>query len=461
MRDKRPPPQHIEVVTLDDASWGNDSSWDHDPVGSPFTTTPSLGPPPRRRRRLIAAGLVALALVAVATGVALSNDDDDVRPPAALPGHFIIGAADLRPYSADIVTPLPTNARFTLFANGNPTNPWISLQTYRRRSDPVEAMDSFRREVDGRNLITPRNERSMTTIVIDLGDGWAADVRAFNVEDRQLVRFANSLKRVDGVEGDVLFDESILVAYSLMATQKANWAEELLYGTVTTEMSSVTPDGAAITLRESVGDVDTRPATLPYFTTGHVEGSDGYTAGTLLANGDAIVTWSIAGRLLSLTGRVPTSELLAISRTVRVADDSEWRQLVYGLHPDYRVGQFAEAGSGTGDDGSRWSSGVQLAARGGRTEYLWWWTRPGSATSASTPTGTDLAADSGNQTVVVGNSTYVFVWVVADSDATVATVRAANGSIVTLQLRTLFADVPVRLATTRIDVPGPVEVSTA
>lgn len=457
MRDKRPPPQHIEVVTLDDASWGNDSSWDHVSADSPFTTPPSLRQPPRRRRRLIAAGLVALALVAVATGVALSNDDDDVRPPAAFPGHFIIGAADLRPYSADLVTPLPTNARFTLFANGNPTNPWISLQTYRRRSDPVEAMDSFRREVDGRNLITPRNERSMTTIVIDLGDGWAADVRAFNVEDRQLVRFVNSLTRVDG---DVLFDESILVAYSLMATRTASWAEELLYGTVTTEMRAMTSNGSMITLREAVGDVDTRAATLPYFTTGLMDGSDGYTAGTLIANGDAIVTWATDGRLLSLQGPVPTNELLAISRTVRVADETEWRELVYGLHPDYRLGEFAEAGSGTDIDGWHWSSGVQLAERGGRPEYLWWWTLPGTSTSASTPTGIDLAAGSGNETIIVGNSTYVFVWVPATSEATTALVRAANGGAVRLQLRTLFAEVPVLLAATRIDVPGPVEVST-
>ena len=453
MRERRPELQHIEVVTPDDPSW-----WDDAPTDDPFADPPSLGEP-RRRRRLIGA-LVVLAFIAVGAVVAVSSDDEATPAPVAA-GHFIIDGSDLRPYSADIVTPLPASARYTLFANGNPTNPWISLQTYRHRNDALPAMNSFRREVDGRNLITPRNERSMTAIVIDLGDGWVADVRAFNIEDHELVRFANALKLADGTAGAVLFDEDLLAANSLMSTRTANWAEELLFGTVATEMRSVTPDGATITLRESIGDGDTRPATLPYFTTGRVEGSDGYTAGTLIANGDAIVTWAESGRLLSLTGPVPTSELLAVSHAVRLAGETEWRELLYGLHPDYRLGEFAEVGSGTAADGSPWSSGVQLAARGGRTEYLWWWTLPGTATSASTPTTADLAADSGNETIVVGNSTYVFVWVPTTSRATIASVRAADGGTVTLQLRPLFADVQVRLAATRIDVPGPVEITTA
>ena len=452
MRDKRPNPQHIEVVTVDDPSW-----WDDGPTDGAIADPPSRGELQRRRR--IVGGLVLLAAVAVVTVVAVSSDSDGVPAPTAA-GHFIIDGTDLRPYSADVVSPLPGGARYTLFANGNPTNPWISLQTYRRRDDALPAMDSFRREIDGRNLITPRNERSVTAIVIDLGNGWAADVRAFNIEDQELVRFANTLQLADDEAGTVVFDEDMLAAKSLTSTRTANWADELLYGTVTTEMRAVTSDGATIILRESIGDEDSRLATLAYFTTGRVEGSDGYTAATLTPNGDAIVTWAAAGRLLSLTGPITTSELLAISRTVRLADGAEWRELLYGLRPDYRLGEFAEVASGSADDGSRWSSGLQLAARGGRTEYLWWWTLPGTATSASIPTGADLAARAGNETIVVGNSTYVFVWVPASSGATTASVRAADGSTTTVELQPQFAGVRVRLAATRIDVPGRVEVTT-
>ncbi len=455
MRDRRPELQHIEVVTLDDPSW-----WDDAPADSPFPEPATLDEPAPGRRRLVA-GLVALTVVAVVAWVAVYSEDDETTPAPIAAGHFIIDASDLRPYSADIVTRPPANARYTLFANGNPTSPWISLQTYRRRGDALPAINSFRREVGGRNLIVPRNERSMTTIIVDLGDDWATDVRAFDIEDLELVQFANSLKLADDKNGKVLYDEEILAANSLMSTRTANWAEELLYGTVATEMRSVTPDGATITLRESIVDMDTRPATLSYFTTGRVEGSGGYTAGTLIANGDAIVTWAAADRLLSLTGPMPTSELLAISRTVRLADETEWQQLLYGLHPDYRLGEFTPVASGVAADGSPWSSGVQLAARGGRTEYLWWWTLPGTATSASTPTRSDVATRAGNDTIVVGGSTYVFIWVPATSSATTASVRAADGSTVTLQLRLPFAHVPVRLAATRIDVPGPVEISTA
>ena len=400
-----------------------------------------------------------MAVIAIATAVAVSNNDEATPVPMAA-GHFIIDRPDLRPYAADIVTPLPPSARYTLFANGNPTNPWLSLQTYRRRGDVLPAMDSFRREVDGRNLITPRNERSVIAIAVELGDGWAAEVRAFNIGDLELVRFADTLKLADGAAGAVVFDDELLSAKSLTATRTANWAEELLYGTVATEMRSVTPDGATITLRESIGDVDTRSAALPYFTTGLVGGSNGFTAGTLIANGDAIVTWAAAGRLLSLTGPVSTSKLLAIGSSVRLADEAEWRELLYGLRPDYRLGEFAELASGTTRDAPRWSSGFQLAESGGRTEYLWWWTLPGTATSASAPTGADLAAGAGDETIVVGTSTYVFVWVPATSDAEFASVRAADGTTVKLQLRPFFTDVPVRLAATRIDVPGPVEIST-
>ncbi len=454
MRDRRPEMQHIEVINLDDPSW-----WDDSPNDVAFVDPPSLDERAQRRRGVAFVAALALAVAVAAIVVISSEDEPTPAPPTA--GHFIIDSPALRPYSADIVTPSATNASYTLFANGDPTKPWISLQVYRSSGEPVAALDSSRRQVDGHNLITPRDQRSMTTIDVDLGDGWQAKVQAFSILDHALVRFADSLKVIDGERGNVLFDEEILADNNLMATQTANWADELLYGTVATEMRAVTPEGVKVTLRESTGDVDTRPATLAYFTSGRVQGSDGFTAETLIANGDAIVTWAAAGRLLSLTGPLATTELLAISRTVRMADETEWRQLVYGLHPDYRLGDFAEIASSAPDLGPPWSSGFQLAASGGRTEYLWWWTLPGTRTSASAPTRTDLAAGPGNETIVVGDATYVFVWVPVKSDQIFASVRASDGSVVKLQLRLIFADVPVRLAATRIDVPGPVEISTS
>jgi hypothetical protein len=455
-RDRRADLEHIEVVTPGDPSW-----WDDAPPSNWFPTPEQAAGPSRRRRRLVIGGAAVVGLIAAAT-VTLLTASDDADVPAAEPlGHFIMDWADLRKYSADIVTPLPTDARYTLFTSGNPTNPWISLQTFRQRRDVAPAMDSFRREFANRNLITPRDERSMTTIAVDLGEGWNAEVRAFNVEDRQLVQFANSLRLADEPTAEVLFDESILAANNLMTTRTANWADELLYGAVTTEMRAEAVEGGLVTLREATAEVDTRLATLGYFTTGRVEGSDGYTAATLTPSGESIVTWAEAGRLLSLTGYVPTATLLAISQSVRLADATEWRSLVYGLSPDYRLGDFAEVNAGLSTGALPWRSGIQLATRGGRTEYLWWWTRPGMTSSESTPTGIDLSAGPGNETVVIGTSTFVFVWVPADSIATAASVRAADGTTVQLQLRLFFADVPVRLAATRIDVPGPVEISTA
>lgn len=454
MRNKRADLQRIEVVTVDDPSW-----WADAPPHELFAAPPPLGERPRRSH--FVAGLIAVVLIVLAMVVVVSDDDNEEATPApASTDHFIMDRPDLEKYSADIVTPRSTDARYTLFSSNNPTNPWISVQTYRGPREAGPLLDSSRREVGNRNLVTPRDERSMTTIVASLGAGWNAEVRAFNIEDGQLVQFVNTLNMTDEATGRVALDEDFLAANNLMTTRTAAWAEELLYGAVTTEMRAATADGTLVTLREAVTDVDTRPETLAYFTTGRVEGSDGYTAATLTPSGESIVTWATAGRLLSLTGRVPTTELLAISRSVRLADATEWRSLVYGLSPDYRLGEFAEAAAGRAADGS-WRSGVQLASRGARTEYLWWWTVPGTAASDSIPTGIDLATSGGNETIIVGESTYVFVWVPAASDATRAFMRAADGTLVTAQLWPLFADVRVRVAATRIDVPGAVEISTA
>ncbi len=453
MRDRPPEPQHIEVTTVDDPSW-----WDDSPIDDHVAEPPLLAGPPRRRRRI--AVLSALTSVAVLAAVLMFSDDDKHTPAPLAAGHFIIDALGLRPYSADIVTPLPADASYTLFADGNPTNPWISLQVFRSDAGPVAALDSTRRRVGERNFVTPRSQPSKTALSLDLGDGWQAQVRAFNVEDDELLRFADSVQLTDGTNGGVSFDEDLLAASGLKTFRTAPWADDLLYGTVVTEMSAVTPEGAKITLHESIADVDRRPATMGYFTTGRVADADGYTADTLSANGDSIVAWATAGRLLSLTGPVSTSDLLAVSRTVRIADDSEWRQLLYGLHPDYRLGEFAELSASAPGVVEQWSSGFQLAASGGRAEYLWWWTLPGTQTSASTPTRTDLAAGPGNETIVVGDATYVFVWVPAKSDQIFASVRANDGSVMKLQLRLMFADVPVRLAATRIDVPGRIDIST-
>lgn len=453
MRKRRADVQRIEIVTVDDPSW-----WGETPADPLFVVTPSSKQPPRRHRIVVVALVVALA--AAATAFIVFKDDDEATPTRVGAGHYIIDSPALRPYSADIVTPLSNRASYTLFTNGNPTNPWLSLQVARAQPAPAALMDSYRREVDGRNLVTPRNERSQTTIFVDLPDGWTVAVRAFDINDRELVRFVDSLMLTDAVTGAIAYEHELLSANSLTPTRTATWADELLYGRVSTEMRAVTTEGTIITLRESRGSADTRPSSLAYFSTGRVEGSDGYTAETLTANRDAIVTWAVDGRLLSLTGAVSTTDLLAIARTVRQANATEWTELLYGLHPDYRLEDFARGNAGTAADGTTWSSGVQLADRGSRTEFLWWWTLPGTTDSASAPSRTALTA-AGNETIVVGSITYVYVWVPADSSATLASVRATDGTHFELELQPLFAGVPVRFAMTRIDASGPVEVSTS
>lgn len=108
-RDRRQALEHIEVVTPDDPTW-----WDDAPADSPLPTSSQPAQQPvDRRRRLLVGGLVAVALIAVAT-VAAVDDDTDADLPAASVGHYVIDGPGLRPYSADIVTPLPADARYAL-----------------------------------------------------------------------------------------------------------------------------------------------------------------------------------------------------------------------------------------------------------------------------------------------------------------------------------------------------------
>jgi hypothetical protein len=292
--------------------------------------------------------------------------------------------------SADVVTPPPPDASFTLWASGDATTPWLMLQVARDRP-PFVFTDSSRRLAGGFELVSRRGQLSTTDVVIDIGGRWTASIRAFGIDDDALTRFASGLQLVDGL---VVVDDAVTEQLGLSVTHTDQWAAQLLYGTVTSEMRSLTAQGTTITLRAAPGALDERRALLPFFTTGLVGGADRYTTGTLVATGEAIVIWATDGHLLSLTGATTPHRLLSIARSVRRAGAREWQQLLYGLHPDYRLGEFAEvarAGTGTDDSGA-WKAGLQLAQRDGRTEYLWWWTWPDAHRSDAQQTGMHGAA---------------------------------------------------------------------
>jgi len=472
MRDRSGEMEIIEVLTPDDPVWGPDDG------------AATAAPPARHRTRRRTALVTGLVIAAVAAaGLALFPDGDSdsasdaaaqasttlaaattaparLTPSAAAQpavAHFVIDDPALRPYSADVVTAPPPDASFTLWASGDATTPWLMLQVARDRP-PFVFTDSSRRLAGGFELVSRRGQLSTTDVVIDIGGRWTASIRAFGIDDDALTRFASGLQLVDGL---VVVDDAVTEQLGLSVTHTDQWAAQLLYGTVTSEMRSLTAQGTTITLRAAPGALDERRALLPFFTTGLVGGADRYTTGTLVATGEAIVIWATDGHLLSLTGATTPHRLLSIARSVRRAGAREWQQLLYGLHPDYRLGEFAEvarAGTGTDDSGA-WKAGLQLAQRDGRTEYLWWWTWPDAPDiSSSISAGRDLAGALTIETIVVRGATYVFVAAPTASAPNGAVVQAADGTATELRLSQPFPNVPVLVGVARIDTTGPVEV---
>lgn len=478
----------IQILAPDDAAWESQRA--------PESTTqhPARAPTPSSRHARKGHALLALAVVAVTAGTVLALDEDDhaTAPPSAttnvtgtsastrlapdgsgeaagVAGRFVIDVPGLRPYSADVVTAPTVDDGFVLWSSGNATRPWVSAQLGRNHGDPPAFLNATRRVVDGRELLSPRDQLSTTEMVVPIGERLTVRIRAFDVEDRALIAFADTLRLRAGV---LTGDLGAFAGLQLTPTATTRSAAELLYGRVTTEMRSLTSDGRLVTLRvaeptapdETDVAGDPRTATLPFFTTGLVEGDADYVAGTLTASGDGVVLWTAGGYRLSLTGPLPAQDLLAISASVRPARGTEWDGLLYGLRPDYRLGEYATIATGTDGSGADWFAGVQQARRGGKDRYLWWWTVPGAPdVSASASTSADLAATPTAETVVVGGATYVFVSApgvgAAGEAATTAMVSDASGTVVEVTLQSPFAGAGLRVGATRVDVPGRIEVT--
>lgn len=420
---------------------------------------------------MLMAGLGA-AVFAAGIGLAIAGDDPAVTAPTttvaatlrlsptepgdtASSGRFVIDHPDLRPYSADIVTPLDEEARFQLWTSGDPTKPWLAVQAVHDAGNSYMFTNSSRRLVDGLELVSRRDRPETTDVVISEG-GWTVTIHGSGVNDGDLTRFANGL----AVNGGGTVDTSrALEALGLTLAGTHLVAEQQIYGAVTSEMRSLTADGGLITLRVADGSIEDLRS-LPYFATGLLSGTEGRTSGTLVATGEAVVIWSARGHVLSLTGAVAADQLLEFSRAVRGATESEWKGMLYGLRPDYRIGEFATVADGLTGDASAWLAGLQLAERDGRTRYLWWWTSPDRPDmSASVMASGDLALVPTIDTIVVRGATYVFVSVPTSSAATNATITASDGTITEVALVQPFPQVPVRAGGTRVDTPGAIDVA--
>lgn len=454
----------IEVFAPDDAAlWADAAPPSVEPIDSSTEQRPS-------HRGVV---LVGLLVVGIGVGaVALSDDDQSQTAPtttvAVTPStvrvpldptdlHYVIQDSaierfTLTAYSADLVTPPPANEQVHVFTDGTAVGPIVRIELHAHPFEGYGIVGATRDVVDGVELVRPITQPDTVISEVAIDGAWSATIRATRFSAAKVMQLINGLRVVDG---QLTHDVDLMGRLGLGLTFEANSFDSLIFGYVESEVRYLTAGGEIVTLRSALGEHNRRLAGFLYLVDGAQRALDGRAYGQL-DNGDGIVVWEDEGILLSLVAPGDPDDLIALSQQVRAATRSEWSAMLYGLRPDYTLGEFATLA--IGDASEAWRAGPQIAQRKGRTEFLWWWTVPGTDNvTASTAAADGVGAEPHFDTVVVPGATFVFV---SQPDAGgTATVRAADGTEYVAELRQPFTQSPVYMAVVRIETPGPVTVN--
>ncbi len=458
----------IEVFSTDDVS-----PWpDERPFGSASSDVPN-------RRRHSHRGVITAGLSVIAVGVAgtmLLSDDSTTESAATTtaaasattvrslldptaPKHFLIDDPALTPYAADIVTPPPNGQQVQVWSNGTAIGPIVTIELHPHAYEPYGIVGATRDVVAGVEVVRPNAQPGTVISEVAVDDAHSVTVTATNLGDAEIARIASSLLVVDGQLAD---ESDVMTELRLGLTFEDESLDDLIFGRVESTVRYLTPDGEIATLRSAVGSSEHRLAGFRFMTTDRQPFSYGSSHGRL-PNGDAIVVWEDEGRLLSLVAPADPDdlipdELIRLSGEVRPATDSEWSAMLYGLRPDYTLGDFETLATGHASNTELWRAGPQIAERSGRTEFLWWWTVPGlDDVTDSAPASLAVSTRSHVDTLVVPGATFVFVSH-PNSGGTV-TVRTSTGvEYVAALVRPFSAQSPVFMTVVRIEEQGPVTV---
>lgn len=427
-------------------------------------------PPSHRsgvRRRV---GLAALAVAAVAAAAFAFDDDESTSPttttapivattarerfdprPAA---HYLIDDSALTPYSADIVTRPSGTEQVHVYTDGTITGPVVAIELHPFPLQAYGIAGGRRSVVDGIDIVT-RGSMLLSEVAID--DDWSATVRGARIDEATLNAVVHAVSVSDGTLAE---RHDVMAALGLGLTFTADSLDSLLFGAVESTVRYLTTDGAVATLRSAAATPDHRIASLQYLTADPHSSFFERTYGYLLDSGDAVVVWEDDGRLLSLVAPIEAGELARISHHARPASESEWEAMVYGLRPDFRVGEFATLASGTTSAGEQWRAGTQIAHRAGRVEYLWWWTVPGrDGFAASTAASSVVGLWPFAETVVVPGATFVFL--AHPNLGGTVTLRTGSGEEHQVRLARAFDRQSIHMAVVHIEEPGPITLTSS
>ena len=434
------------------------------------------------RRGVVVVGLIAVVAVVVGA-IALGGDKNsesvstttipgvpttlrsllDPQPDVSATVHYLVDDPSLTAYSADIVAPAADGELFVGWSTASYTGPIVSVQLHDHSYQPYGIIDATRRVVAGVELVSPFGRDTTAIVEVDLDSDRSATVEATGLTDADVVQVVTTLSVQP--DGQIAFDTDLMGQLGLTLSGQlgltlsgqSSSLDQLIFGSVESRVTYLLADGKRVTLL-SAPTGGTQDGALMRYASGVNSPYLNRIAGTLNSAGQSFVRWRIGEGLLSLVGSVDQTVLVELSKSVRTATVSEWTGMLYGLRPDYTLGDFETLATGHAGDFERWRAGPQIAERNGRPEFLWWWTVPGlEDVTASTPASLAVTNWSHVDTVVVPGATFVFVSH-PNSGGTI-TVRASTGVEYVAELVQPFPrQSPVFMAVIRVEEPGPIVV---
>ncbi|MCE9621510.1 MAG: hypothetical protein K8R99_04090 [Actinomycetia bacterium] len=458
----------IQVFAPDDAAlWTGAEAASSEPFNA------STGQPLSYRRFALAS---AVALLAAIVGVIALGDDEnsnsaastttlavpttlrsllDPTPNASPTTHYLIDDPSLTPYSADIVTPPADGEQVQVWTNGLPVGPIVIIALHPHSFESYGIVGASRDLVDGIEIVRPTAQPDTAISEFAVDDNWSVAVRATRLEDSEVAQIVHSIQVVDGELAD---GSAVMDALGLGRTFEAESLDDLIFGRVESSVRYLTADGEVATLRSATGISANRLAGVRYLAIDAQMFFYDSMYGRLADTGDIIVVWEEEGRLLSFVAPGELDEVIRLRGAVRAATEQEWSSMLYGLRPDYTLGDFETLATGFTTSGEFWAAGPQIAERAGRTEFLWWWTVPGRRNvTDSTATSTGVGSRPQVDTLVVPGGMFVFV--TQPGEGGTVTVRTATGVELTAELAQPFAESEVFMAVVRVEEPGLVTVA--
>lgn len=448
----------IEIVDPDDP----DVRWDASaPVSVPPVPTPNDH---RARWGLVG---VAAAIAVVWAAVAWFDRPPPPPPPAMAAGRYVLDAEGFLTYTADVVGDRTTGKAFAIWSDGEAGATVTVVATKGDPQPAVLAADAVE-QIGDVTLVRTVDARGRAELVSEreLGDGWRAVATGYGLPVDDFAGVARAVRIGDGERPLVeLYDPLSPVLPRLSRVLDGVDPGHALQGGVDSVLRYHDAGGAEYTLSVAEGDAaDGLPnatQALQWLGTAPTEAN-----GVVAARraDDSVAVWAAGNDLLSLSGPATPERLVELSRSVRPALEQEWVGLLYGLHPDRRLGEADVIDVGN-DSRGRWTGGVQRVEQGGTTTLQWLFTEPGDPSKVRSVPAAVLGPDGFSaETFVVDGATYVFVQATpaVAADGVVAVQQEAGDTappvVRPLRLTRAYLDDDTLMGVARVTGPGRVTV---